>query len=83
LLNCTDSNSFFISLDCKKFKDLVEEIAESLIKQEDKESEDGSSTTGLLEKLTVSETKYEEGAKAETTDSGKETETKVEVTPSK
>jgi Ran-binding protein 1 len=58
---------------CKKFKDLVEEIAESLIKQEDKESEDGSSTAGLLEKLTVSETKSEEGAKAETTDSGKET----------
>jgi Ran-binding protein 1 len=61
---------------------MVEEIAESLTKKEDKESKDGPSTTGLLEKLTVSETKSEEGAKAETTDSGKETETKVEVTPS-
>jgi Ran-binding protein 1 len=61
---------------------LVEEIAESLVKQEDREKEDGSCTAGLLEKLTVSETKSEESAKAETTDSGKEKETKAEPAPS-
>jgi Ran-binding protein 1 len=44
---------------------LVEEISESLTKNEGKESEDGSSTAGLLEKLTVSEHKSEE-TKADT-----------------
>ncbi|KAL6865064.1 hypothetical protein ACP4OV_016215 [Aristida adscensionis] len=67
---------------CKKFKDLVEEIAESLTKNEAKESEDGSSTAGLLEKLTVSESKSEESAKVESIDSGKETENKAEAAPS-
>jgi len=50
---------------CKKFKDLVDEIAESLAKDEGKVNEDGSSTAGLLEKLTVSESKSEEGVKGE------------------
>jgi len=67
---------------CKKFKDLVEEIAESLAKDESKVNEDGSSTAGLLEKLTVSENKSEEGVKGESTESGKEAETKSEATPS-
>ncbi|CAL4907548.1 unnamed protein product [Urochloa decumbens] len=67
---------------CKKFKDLVEEIAEALSKDEGKENEDSSSTAGLLEKLTVSESKSEEAVKAESTDSGKEAETKAEATPS-
>ncbi|TVU18924.1 hypothetical protein EJB05_35044 [Eragrostis curvula] len=66
---------------CKKFKDQVDEIAESLTKKEEKESEDGSSTAGLLEKLTVSE-ESEEGVDAASTGSGKETETKAEATPS-
>jgi len=60
---------------CKKFKDLVDEIAESLAKTEG-ESEEGSSAAGLLEKLSVSESKPEES-----TDAGKETETKGEATP--
>ncbi|PVH62549.1 hypothetical protein PAHAL_3G320200 [Panicum hallii] len=67
---------------CKKFKDLVEEIAESLAKDECKDNEDGSSTAGLLEKLTVSESKSEQGVKAEPTESGKDAETKSEATPS-
>jgi len=67
---------------CKKFKDLVDEIAESLAKDEG-ESEEGSSAAGLLEKLSVSESKPEESAaKEESTDAGKETETKAEATPS-
>ncbi|XP_062181062.1 ran-binding protein 1 homolog a-like [Phragmites australis] len=67
---------------CKKFKDFVEEIAESLAKNKDEESEEGSSTAGLMEKLTVSESKSEESAKAESTESVKEAETKAEATPS-
>ncbi|CAL5094356.1 unnamed protein product [Urochloa decumbens] len=67
---------------CKKFKDLVEEIAEALAKDESKENEDSSSTAGLLEKLTVSESKSEEAVKAESTESGKEAETKAEAAPS-
>ena len=67
---------------CKKFKDLVEEIAESLSKKEDKESEEGSSAAGLLEKLSVSESKSEESAtKEESTNAVKETENKAAVTP--
>lgn len=66
---------------CKKFKDLVDEIAESLAKTEG-ESEEGSSAAGLLEKLSVSESKPEESAKKEeSADAGKETETKTEATP--
>ncbi|KAL6619421.1 hypothetical protein ACP70R_034560 [Stipagrostis hirtigluma subsp. patula] len=67
---------------CKKFKDLVEEIAESLTKNEGKESEDSSSTAGLLEKLAVSESKSDESAEVESTDSSKATETKTEAAPS-
>ncbi|PWZ17689.1 Ran-binding protein 1 c [Zea mays] len=66
---------------CKKFKELVEEIAESLTENEDKEGQDGSSTAGLLEKLTVSEGKSEESGKSESTDSGKVTETKADAAP--
>ncbi|KAM0848777.1 hypothetical protein ACQ4PT_054163 [Festuca glaucescens] len=66
---------------CKKFKDLVDEIAESLAKIEG-ESEEGSSAAGLLEKLSVSESKPEErAAKEESADASKETETKTEATP--
>ncbi|KAL5231535.1 hypothetical protein ABZP36_030311 [Zizania latifolia] len=68
---------------CKKFKDLVEEIAESLLKTEGKESEEGSSAAGLLEKLSVSESKSEEATtKEESTDAGKETDTKSAATSS-
>lgn len=74
--------SFDLIIDCKKFKDLVEEIAESLASNEAKETDEGSSTAGLLEKLTVSESKSEESVKAESTESVKETETKAEATPS-
>ncbi|KAF6984291.1 hypothetical protein CFC21_011093 [Triticum aestivum] len=68
---------------CKKFKDLVDEIAESLAKNEGGESEEGSSAAGLLEKLSVSESKPEESAaKEESTDASKETETKAATAPS-
>jgi Ran-binding protein 1 len=68
---------------CKRFKDLVDEIAESLAKKEGDESEESSSAAGLLEKLSVSESKPEESAtKEESTDAGKETETKAVATPS-
>ncbi|XP_008792787.2 ran-binding protein 1 homolog b-like [Phoenix dactylifera] len=50
---------------CKKFKDMVEEIAESLGKNEEKESKDASAAAGLMEKLTVSESKSEENPTAE------------------
>ncbi|AQK94200.1 ran-binding protein 1 [Zea mays] len=66
---------------CKKFKELVEEIAESLTKNEGKEGEDGGSTAGLLAKLTVSEGKSEGSGKSESTDSGKVTETKADTAP--
>ncbi|VAH89864.1 unnamed protein product [Triticum turgidum subsp. durum] len=45
---------------CKKFKDLVDEIAEQQGKNEDKESEEVSSAAELVEKLTVTEVKKEE-----------------------
>ena len=79
---CWHQCPFDLIIDCKKFKDLVDEIAESLAKDEGKVNEDGSSTAGLLEKLTVSENKSEEGVKGESTESGKEAETKSEATPS-
>jgi Ran-binding protein 1 len=60
---------------------LVEEIAESLTKNEGKEGEDGGSTAGLLAKLTVSEGKSEGSGKSESTDSGKVTETKADTAP--
>ncbi|XP_066366871.1 ran-binding protein 1 homolog b-like [Miscanthus floridulus] len=66
---------------CKKFKELIEEIAESLTKTEGKEGEDSSSTAELLEKLTVSEGKSEESGKSESTDSGKVNETKSDAAP--
>lgn len=46
--------------DCKKFKDLVDEIAEQQGKNEEKESEEVSSAAELVEKLTVTEDKKEE-----------------------
>ncbi|XP_006654285.1 ran-binding protein 1 homolog c [Oryza brachyantha] len=68
---------------CKKFKDLVEEIAESQSKTEDKESEEDSSAAGLLEKLSVSENKSEEAAtKEESADAAKETDSKPAATSS-
>ncbi|KAL6896684.1 hypothetical protein ACP4OV_007256 [Aristida adscensionis] len=45
---------------CKKFKETVEEIAESQAKNEDKESEEATSTAQLIEKLAVSEEKKED-----------------------
>jgi len=60
---------------------LIEEIAESLTKNEGKEGEDGSSTAELLEKLTVSDGKSEESGKSESTDSGKVNETKSDAAP--
>ncbi|XP_008789135.1 ran-binding protein 1 homolog b-like [Phoenix dactylifera] len=50
---------------CKKFMEKVEEIAESLGKNEEKESKDASAAAGLMEKLTVGESKTEENAKKE------------------
>jgi Ran-binding protein 1 len=74
--------SFFInSIDCKKFKDLVDEIAEALAKNEE-ESEEGSSAAGLLEKLSVSESKPEESATTEESPDAGKAETKAETTPS-
>ncbi|XP_006649912.1 ran-binding protein 1 homolog a-like [Oryza brachyantha] len=52
---------------CKKFKETVEEIAEQQGKNEEKENEDVSSTAGLVEKLSVTETKKEENAEKEET----------------
>lgn len=46
--------------DCKKFKDLVDDIAEQQGKNEEKESEEVSSAAELVEKLTVTEGKKEE-----------------------
>lgn len=60
---------------------MIEEIAESLAKNEGKEGDDGSSTAGLLEQLTVSEGKSEESGKSESTDSDKVTETKADAAP--
>ncbi|CAD5166682.1 unnamed protein product [Musa acuminata subsp. malaccensis] len=44
---------------CKKFREMVEEIAESVDKIEEEESKDVSSAASLIEKLTVSEDKTE------------------------
>ncbi|URE38004.1 Protein tyrosine kinase [Musa troglodytarum] len=44
---------------CKKFREMVEEIAESVDKIEENESKDVSSAASLIEKLTVSENKTE------------------------
>ncbi|KAL6902311.1 hypothetical protein ACP4OV_005187 [Aristida adscensionis] len=53
---------------CKKFKDTVEEIAEQQDKKEEaKDSEEVSSAAGLVEKLTVSDSKEEENAEKEKT----------------
>ncbi|XP_077220801.1 ran-binding protein 1 homolog b-like [Tasmannia lanceolata] len=43
---------------CRKFKEMVEEIAESQLKKE--ESEDATAAVGLIEKLSVEESKVEE-----------------------
>jgi Ran-binding protein 1 len=56
----------FVS-DCKKFREMVEEIAEQQGKNEEKENEEVSSTAGLVEKLSVTETKKEENAEKEET----------------
>uniref|UniRef100_A0A0E0KCF1 RanBD1 domain-containing protein n=1 Tax=Oryza punctata TaxID=4537 RepID=A0A0E0KCF1_ORYPU len=52
---------------CKKFKEMVEEIAEQQGKNEEKENKEVSSTAGLVEKLSVTETKKEENAEKEET----------------
>ncbi|XP_072977441.1 ran-binding protein 1 homolog b-like [Typha angustifolia] len=44
----------------KKFMEMVQEISESLGKNEEKESKEAASTAGLMEKLSVSESKKEE-----------------------
>ena len=56
------SSSWFIDSisDCKKFKDLVDQIAEEQGKNEEKESEEVSSAAELVEKLKVTEEKKEE-----------------------
>ncbi|XP_047086481.1 ran-binding protein 1 homolog b-like [Lolium rigidum] len=51
---------------CKKFKDLVDQIAEEQGKTEEKESEEASSAAELVEKLTVTEEKKEEPVEKET-----------------
>ncbi|KAL6657255.1 hypothetical protein ACP70R_005035 [Stipagrostis hirtigluma subsp. patula] len=55
---------------CKKFKETVDEIAESLDKNEEKESKEASSTAELIEKLAVSEEKKEESVEKEATPEG-------------
>ncbi|KAM0924184.1 hypothetical protein ACQ4PT_005048 [Festuca glaucescens] len=52
---------------CKKFKDLVDQIAEEQGKNEEKESEEASSAADLVEKLTVTEEKKEEPVEKEET----------------
>ncbi|WOL04361.1 ran-binding protein [Canna indica] len=47
---------------CKKFRETVDEIAESLGKAEEKESKDASDAAGLLDKLSVGEDKKEEAS---------------------
>lgn len=44
---------------CKLFRETVEKIAESLGKNEEKDSKEGATAAGLLEKLSVSESKSE------------------------
>ncbi|KAL6645756.1 hypothetical protein ACP70R_017364 [Stipagrostis hirtigluma subsp. patula] len=50
---------------CKKFKDIVEEIAEQQGKNENKENEEVSSAADLVEKLTVTGTKEQNETKEE------------------
>ena len=69
-------------LDCKKFKDLVEEIAESQSKTEDKETEGDSSAAGLIEKLSVNEKKSEEAPVKEESSEASKTENKSAATSS-
>ncbi|THU55538.1 hypothetical protein C4D60_Mb11t07620 [Musa balbisiana] len=53
----------FVSVEnCKKFMETVESITETLGKSEEKESEDASSAAGLLEKLSVAESKTEKAS---------------------
>jgi len=52
---------------CKKFKDLVDQIAEEQGKSEEKESEEASAAADLVEKLTVAEDKKEEPVEKEET----------------
>ncbi|CAL9781402.1 ran-binding protein 1 homolog a-like [Musa acuminata AAA Group] len=47
---------------CKKFMETVESITETLGKSEEKESEDASAAAGLLEKLSVAESKTEKAS---------------------
>ncbi|CAL9205282.1 unnamed protein product [Musa hybrid cultivar] len=47
---------------CKKFMEMVESITETLGKSEEKESEDASAAAGLLEKLSVAESKTEKAS---------------------
>ncbi|WOK96675.1 ran-binding protein [Canna indica] len=47
---------------CKKFMEMVEDIAESSGKNEEKESNDAAEAAGLLHKLSVDESKTEEKA---------------------
>ena len=51
--------------DCKKFKDIVEEIAEQQGKTEEKENEEASTAADLVQKLTVTEASKEETAEKE------------------
>uniref|UniRef100_A0A0D9VSW5 RanBD1 domain-containing protein n=1 Tax=Leersia perrieri TaxID=77586 RepID=A0A0D9VSW5_9ORYZ len=57
---------------CKKFKEAVEEIAEQLGKNEEKENEEVSSAAGLVEKLSVTETKKVENVEKEETSAEEE-----------
>ncbi|XP_072958651.1 ran-binding protein 1 homolog b-like [Typha angustifolia] len=53
---------------CKKFTEMVDEIAESVGKNEQKESKDASSAAELLEKLSVGESKSEDSGAIEVSD---------------
>ncbi|KAJ1297598.1 hypothetical protein BS78_01G388800 [Paspalum vaginatum] len=50
---------------CKKFKDIVEEVAEQQEKADEKENEEVSSAAGLVEKLTVTDASKETKADKE------------------
>ena len=61
---------------CKKFKDTVDEIAEQQGKDEEKESEEVSSTAELVEKLKVTEAKKEGNVAKEETPAADDKDTK-------
>lgn len=73
--------------DCKKFKETVEDIAESLGKNEECENKDVSAAAGLVEKLSVGESTSEvtncASAPAETAEPASTTDARKDETEAK